>query len=96
MYAGITNNEGKGLPVKLVRKKIQSGSYRLVDAVNPHQAYAYAHLNKDGRWGWSLVEGITFKDPTKPTEGTYDLLVVLTNKVNSMVNTYGVKWPDAE
>jgi hypothetical protein len=82
--------------MKLVRKKVEAGAYRLVDAVNPHRTYAFAYLIPSGGWHWSLPEGITFKDKTKPTEGRYDLLIVLINKVNAMINQYGVDISEEE
>lgn len=80
--------------MKLARKKIDSGNYRLVDSANTHQTYAYAQKAwPDGKWHWHLVEGIEFKGG-QPREGEYDLLVLVINKVSSMINQYGVKFPE--
>lgn len=79
--------------MKLARKKIDAGNYRLVDSANQHQTYAYASLTPDGKWRWNLVEGLSFKGG-QPTDGQYDLLVLVINKVSSMINQYGVKFPE--
>lgn len=79
--------------MKLARRKIDAGNYRLVDSVKQHQTYAYAHLGPDKKWHWNLVEGLEFEGG-QPTQGEYDLLVLVVNKVSSMINQYGVKFPE--
>jgi hypothetical protein len=81
--------------VKLARRKINTGQYQLVDSVNPHQVYATAYLGADKKWHWFLVEGLEFKGG-QARRGEYDLLVLVINKVSSMINQYGVKFPEEE
>lgn len=79
--------------MKLARKKIRTGHYQLVDSANPHQVYAYTHLTRDKKWHWHLVVGLDFEGG-QPAQGEFDLLVLVINKVSSMINQYGVKFPE--